>query len=410
MDQEDNRDDVMLSSAEDLNNEMDFGMEPEDDKSVEPEDDKGEELEEEVDEVVHTEEPEEEQEESDKSWDVEEKEDTEEPEAEHEDNNWDAKEPKDEPEEPKWEPEEEPEEKPEKKHKKEKHEKKKHEHKWNNDGDVICAPAKVNRLALFWMVILTVILAGVIGMMIYAWMVYQQDQNNSASSTVSQEATSSVAVAGALEVYLSEINLNNYDSDIVIVNNSGSTVKVTGSFRHTLYINSTADMTLELKDVDIATEGAVAVMNIGPNTVNVVTSGDNKISATANKYNTVIYSDGPLNFAGNGSLAISALSEGTQTVTTKGGYTTNSGVIVMLGKAKMETPADASTQGYFYKELKNVYASGMTVVVTDNSSGDKATEFTTSADFSVMLVSDAPVKNNQLYVIDINGGVADEAE
>lgn len=112
------------------------------------------------------------------------------------------------------------------------------------------------------------------------------------------------------EIVDKEINLNDYNDNISITR--GGTYNLNGVFTHTIIVNCNGDITLTLNNVDIKTTNIPSIVNIGSGKLKIETlaATTNTISMTGTtSYSGAIYSTGPLEFKGQGTLNIEALED-----------------------------------------------------------------------------------------------------
>lgn len=109
------------------------------------------------------------------------------------------------------------------------------------------------------------------------------------------------------EITEKDINLSDYNENISITR--GGTYNLTGKFNHTIIVNCSGDVTLALNNIEINTKDMTNIINKG--------SGKLKIEALENTinsltddgtsyYDSVIYSTGPVELKGSGTLNITA--------------------------------------------------------------------------------------------------------
>lgn len=107
------------------------------------------------------------------------------------------------------------------------------------------------------------------------------------------------------EVTEKDINLNDYSTNISLTRSG--TYNLTGEFTHTIIINCNGDITLTLNNVNIKSQDMASIVNIGSGKLKIETLDDttNTLSDEgSSNYDSVIYSTGPLELKGNGTLNI----------------------------------------------------------------------------------------------------------
>ena len=134
------------------------------------------------------------------------------------------------------------------------------------------------------------------------------------------------------EVTDKDINLNDYSTNISLTR--GGTYNLTGEFTHTIIVNCNGDITLSLNNVNIKSQDMASIVNIGSGKLKIETLENtiNTLSdAGSSNYDSVIYSTGPLELKGNGTLNI----EGNQDIginVSSNDFTLNSGKVFIKAK------------------------------------------------------------------------------
>lgn len=134
------------------------------------------------------------------------------------------------------------------------------------------------------------------------------------------------------EVTDKDINLNDYSTNISLTR--GGTYNLTGEFTHTIIVNCNGDITLSLNNVNIKSQDMASIINIGSGKLKIETLDNttNILSdAGSSNYDSVIYSTGPLELKGNGTLNI----EGNQDIginVSSNDFTLNSGKVFIKAK------------------------------------------------------------------------------
>ncbi len=134
------------------------------------------------------------------------------------------------------------------------------------------------------------------------------------------------------EVTDKDINLNDYSTNISLTR--GGTYNLTGEFTHTIIVNCNGDITLSLNNVNIKSQDMASIINIGSGKLKIETLDNttNILSdAGSSNYDSVIYSTGPLELKGNGTLNI----EGNQGIginVSSNDFTLSSGKVFIKAK------------------------------------------------------------------------------
>ncbi len=134
------------------------------------------------------------------------------------------------------------------------------------------------------------------------------------------------------EIVDKDINLNDYNDNISVTR--GGTYNLNGVFTHTIIVNCNGDITLTLNNVDIKTINIPSIVNIGSGKLKIETldATTNTISMTGtSSYSGAIYSEGPLEFKGHGTLNIEAL-EGSGVNVSSNDLTLSSGNLFISAK------------------------------------------------------------------------------
>ena len=128
-----------------------------------------------------------------------------------------------------------------------------------------------------------------------------------------------VLFIGGLSVYLftnknsldgkvvkkSSINLNNYKDNIIL--KKGGEYTLTGEFEHSVLIDSSEKVILNLNNVDIENKVNTAIANINNNqlVINILENTKNELSSRGeSEYDGCIFSNGEIIINGPGSLKI----------------------------------------------------------------------------------------------------------
>lgn len=179
------------------------------------------------------------------------------------------------------------------------------------------------------------------------------------------------------EVTDKDINLNDYSTNISLTR--GGTYNLTGEFTHTIIVNCNGDITLSLNNVNIKSQDMASIVNIGSGKLKIETLENtiNTLSdAGSSNYDSVIYSTGPLELKGNGTLNI----EGNQSMginVSSNDFTLSSGnVQIKAQKYGIVTSSDGGliniTNGYLtinssltnLKSKQNIIIDGGTIYLT----------------------------------------------
>ncbi|MBQ3318875.1 carbohydrate-binding domain-containing protein [Candidatus Saccharibacteria bacterium] len=283
-------------------------------------------------------------------------------------------------------------------------------------------------LKLLWVTILAIVLLAAAGFGVWR-LTESLDKNQpkpASSDHTPQTEEVTVNIDDALEVNLEYIDLAKYSTNIVITEPGDYTL--TGDFKHTVFVNSKADaITLVLDNVNIESE--VAIVNAKERTAVEIQSAEGSKNSLASaklakNYPAVIWSQGTLNFTGEGHTEIiapevdkdanvtaetaPAAVASESSITFKDGYYfleghirakdyfVNGGVLVAVAYKNIATPDRESTQGYVPKNFLNVYSGKLTTTM-NSEEGGKLVTFTTDRTFSSLLVSKSDVVNEREY-------------
>lgn len=144
-----------------------------------------------------------------------------------------------------------------------------------------------------------------------------------------QKDTLADDVDGGESITEKAINLNDYNSNFTITEAGEYTL--TGEFKNTILIDTTEDVILILKDVNIKNEITAAIANKGTGNL-IIKLADNTINTLSDggssEYDACIYSNGALTIEGNGTLNVYGnQEEGEGIATETNDITINSGTI-----------------------------------------------------------------------------------
>lgn len=107
------------------------------------------------------------------------------------------------------------------------------------------------------------------------------------------------------EITEKDINLNDYNENISITR--GGIYNLTGKYVHTIIVSCNGDVTLKLNNVEINTKDMASIINKGSGKLKIETL-ENTINSLTDEgtsyYDSVIYSTGPVELKGNGTLKI----------------------------------------------------------------------------------------------------------
>lgn len=109
------------------------------------------------------------------------------------------------------------------------------------------------------------------------------------------------------EITDKDINLSDYNENIVI--SRGGTYNLTGKFTHSIIVNCNGDVTLTLNNVEISTKDIAGIINTGSGKLKIETlenTANNLSDEGTSYYDSVIYSTGPVELKGSGTLNINA--------------------------------------------------------------------------------------------------------
>ncbi len=109
------------------------------------------------------------------------------------------------------------------------------------------------------------------------------------------------------EITEKDINLSDYNENISITR--GGTYNLTGKFNHTIVVNCSGDVNLALNNVEINTKDIANIINKGSGKLK-IEALENTINSLTDEgtsyYDSVIYSSGPVELKGSGTLNITA--------------------------------------------------------------------------------------------------------
>lgn len=220
------------------------------------------------------------------------------------------------------------------------------------------------------------------------------------------------------EVTDKDINLNDYSTNISLTR--GGTYNLTGDFTHTIIVNCNGDITLSLNNVNIKSRDMASIVNLGSGKLKIETL-DNTTNTLrdegSSNYDSVIYSTGPLELKGNGTLNI----EGNQSMginVSSNDFTLSSGnVQIKAKKYGIVTSSDGGliniTNGYLainsslanLKSKQNIIIDGGTIYLTgteENSSIDTVNGYEINGGTLLALGKDiyeAPITSSKNYTI-----------
>lgn len=221
-----------------------------------------------------------------------------------------------------------------------------------------------------------------------------------------------------VEVTDKDINLSDYSTNIFLTR--GGTYNLTGEFTHTIIVNCNGDITLSLNNVNIKSQDMASIVNIGSGKLKIETL-ENTINTLSDEgtsnYDSVIYSTGPLELKGNGTLNI----EGNQSTginVSSNDFTLNSGnVQIKVKKYGIVTSSDGGliniTDGYLtinssltnLKSKQNIIIDGGTIYLTgteEDSSIDTVNGYEINGGTLLALGKDiyeAPITSSKNYTI-----------
>ena len=134
----------------------------------------------------------------------------------------------------------------------------------------------------------------------------KNNTTNSSNSNNSSNSSNTTETISPVEVTTSNINLNNYESDIVIT--KGGEYTLTGTLKYSVYINADSKVTLNLNGVTIKskTDSAIANYNTEDLVINLVSGTSNVVSdgIVDSSYDGCIFSYGELTITGSGNLTV----------------------------------------------------------------------------------------------------------
>ncbi len=138
-----------------------------------------------------------------------------------------------------------------------------------------------------------------------------------------------------------EIKLSNYDTNIKIT--EGGEYTIEGSFKYSVFIDSSKDVVINLNNVNIESSETAAIANIGTNkiTINLLENTKNSLSdGGASDYDGCLYSNGPLVIQGDGELDVKGLQQEGEGIAT-----TDNDIIINGGIIKVESADDGLNAG-----------------------------------------------------------------
>ena len=251
-----------------------------------------------------------------------------------------------------------------------------------------------------------------------------------------------------------EINLSEYESNLTIT--EAGTYTLSGSFKNSVVVNATGEVTLILNGVNIESTMTAAIANGSTNPLTIVLA-DNTVNnlsdGGSSEYDGCIFSYGKLTIEGNGTLNVNGKQEDGEGIATKScdliinsgiinvtsqddglnaggsggsiiinggnvytmgssqggdagidtdeGFVFNGGEVIALGSDMLEKPEATSKQQSACFELSAKISSGSKIEVK-NASGDIIESFEAKEDFKTLIISNSKVTGETLYLY-VNG-------
>ncbi len=168
--------------------------------------------------------------------------------------------------------------------------------------------------------------------------------NNTGNSTnnSTSDKTETETIKKPVEVTSSNINLNDYDSDIMI--SKDGTYTLTGTLKYTVYVKGDSKVTLNLNGVTIKSKTDAAIANIDTNelVINLKEGTTNTVSdgIVESSYDGCIFSYGPITLNGTGNLTVNGNQVDGEGIATK-----NSPITINNGNIKIYTVDDGLNTG-----------------------------------------------------------------
>lgn len=169
------------------------------------------------------------------------------------------------------------------------------------------------------------------------------NSNNTVNSNTNNNSSDKTEIQKqVVEVTSSNINLNNYDSDIII--QKDGTYTLTGTLKYTVYVKGESKVTLNLNGVTIKSKTDAAIANIDTNelVINLKEGTTNTLSdgIVESSYDGCIFSYGAITINGTGSLTINGNQVDGEGIATK-----NSPITINNGNIKIYTVDDGLNTG-----------------------------------------------------------------
>ena len=260
-----------------------------------------------------------------------------------------------------------------------------------------------------------------------------------------QKDTLADDVDGGESITEKAINLNDYNSNFTITEAGEYTL--TGEFKNTILIDTTEDVILILKDVNIKNEITAAIANKGTGNL-IIKLADNTINTLSDggssEYDACIYSNGALTIEGNGTLNVYGnqeegegiatetnditINSGTinieckddginaggdgGTITINGGKVyikasgdgidsnknlmINGGEVIALGSDMLQSPDSSSKQKSVCFNLNTAITSGTKVTIKNNN--EEIITFEAKENFKTLIISNDKVVSGTYYL------------
>ncbi len=267
---------------------------------------------------------------------------------------------------------------------------------------------------ILWIAVLAFVVLASIGAVVWAIFSGRSDQKihgENLASLTGKESESSENKNAPLPVSEHELNLVEYDSDILLSEAGDYTLK--GTFDYSVYINSTGEVNLTLSGVTFSK--ALSISNESENslTLSLVENKINSLTSVSSSGDLIVKNSG----ASNGRLLASNLTtekkltlesgliyldgkDNKTSVKTGDGLEINGGTIVILGEKELEKPLVSSGQKSLAASFSRLVKKGSNLVIRSTSTGASRELDNAEIDFESIIYSakDLTVGNYELLV------------
>lgn len=158
--------------------------------------------------------------------------------------------------------------------------------------------------------------------------------NNIKKNNITDNEKENVILDESNIITSSNINLDNMDSDITITNEG--TYTFTGTFTHSIIVDTTEEVNIILDNVNITNENTATIIGLNAKKIT-ITLSDNSINTLSDNgnstYDACIYSNAPLEFEGTGTLIVNGnQTEGEGVATETNNITFNGGTYIITSQ------------------------------------------------------------------------------